>query len=408
VNLAYLMNTYPLISTTFIRREIEALERQGQEVRRYAMRRWSEDVVDPLDKAEIDRTAYILTGNAAGLLGAFFRMLASNPVGLAKAAAACWSLLKNARGGVIRHAAYLLEAAYFRHQAARDGVDHVHVHFATNATAVAMLARIMGGPSYSFTVHGPDELTDAPQLSFPEKIEHASFVVAISNFCKSQIIRFSTIAAAEKIRIVHCGLDLTDFAVMPPAANNTFVCVGRLCPQKGQVQIPAAVAALKNEFPDIRVTLIGEGPSRAEIESEIDRCGVAANVEITGWMENAKVREAVAHARCFLLPTFAEGLPVVIMEALALGRPVISTYIAGIPELVDQDCGWIIPAGDTDALIAAMRDALNASEGVLTAKGAEGRRRVETGHDVDREAAKLKALFSDVTGSGADGKSAHA
>jgi len=408
MNIAYLMNTYPLISTTFIRREIEALERQGQAVRRYAMRRWSGEVVDPLDEAEIARTKYILTGNAAGLFGAFFRALASNPAGLAKAAAACWSLLKNARGGAIRHAAYLLEAAYFRQQAARDNIDHGHGHFATNATAVAMLARIMGGPSYSFTVHGPDELTDAPLLSFPAKIEHAAFVVAISSFCKSQIVRFSSIEAAEKIRIVHCGLDLNDFEAAPPASNNTFVCVGRLCPQKGQVQIPAAVAALKHDFPDIKVILVGDGPSRPEIEAEITRRGVTANVEITGWMENANVREAVASARCFLLPTFAEGLPVVIMEAFALGRPVISTYIAGIPELVDESGGWIIPAGDGDALAAAMRDALKASDDVLRTKGAEGRRRVEASHGVDSEAAKLKTLFSSVCNTGSDENSAHA
>lgn len=408
MNIAYLMNSYPMTSTTFIRREIEALERQGLKIKRYAVRQWDEALADPADREEQTRTDYLLTGNSAGLVGSFLKECAANPGGVMKAMGPWAALLRQARGGFIRHAAYLLQAACFKQRAKRDGVDHVHVHFATNATAVAMLARIMGGPSYSFTVHGPDELTDAPLLSFPAKIDHAAFVVAISNFCKSQIVRFSSIKAAEKIRIVHCGLDLNDFKISPSASGNTFVCVGRLCPQKGQAQIPAAVAALKRDFPDIKVILVGDGPSRPEIEAEISRCDVAANVEITGWMENAKVRAAVANARCFLLPTFAEGLPVVIMEALALGRPVISTYVAGIPELVDQDCGWIIPAGDLDALIAAMRDALSASEGVLTAKGAEGRRRVEAEHDVDAEAAKLKALFAPVCESGSGENSAHA
>lgn len=393
MNIAYLMNTYPLTSTTFIRREIEAHERRGLKIHRYAVRQWDGKLVDPLDIAEIGRTHYLLTGNAGGLVKAFFRELINNPGGLFKALGPWWSLLNKARGGVVRHAAYLMEACYFRQRAAADKIDHVHVHFLTNSTAVAMLARIMGGPSYSATVHGPDELTDAPLLDFPAKIEHASFIAAITHFCRSQLIRFSSIRSAEKIAIVHCGLNLDDFAPSPPPDNHTLVCVGRLCPQKGQAQIPAAAAALRAEFPDLKIILIGDGESRAEIEAEIARHGVGDAVEITGWMENAKVREALKGARAFILPTFAEGLPVVIMEALALGRPVISTYIAGIPELVDEGCGWIVPAGDGEALTAAMRAALTASPEKLAALGREGRKRIEDRHDVNKEAAKLAALF---------------
>mgnify|MGYP001239127186 CR=1 FL=1 len=395
-NIAYLMNTYPLTSTTFIRREIEAHERRGMKVKRYAMRRWDGELVDPLDIAEIERTHYILSGNAGGLVKAFFRELIKNPGGLMKALGPWCSLLKSARGGVIRHIAYLMEACHFRQRAEADHIDHVHVHFLTNSTAVAMLAHIMGGPSYSATVHGPDELTDAPLLDFPAKIEHAAFIAAITNFCKSQLIRFSSIRMGEKIEIVHCGLNLADFEATPPPDNHTLVCVGRLCPQKGQAQIPAAAAALREEFPDLKIILIGDGDSRAEIEAEIERHGVGEQVIIKGWMANSAVREEIKNARAFLLPTFAEGLPVVIMEAMALGRPVISTYIAGIPELVDAECGWIIPAGDGEALTGAMRETLRASPERLAELGREGRARVEARHDVDKEAEKLGRLFADV------------
>ncbi len=394
--IAYLMNSYPMISTTFIRREIEAHERRGMEIKRYAIRHWEGELVDPLDIAEADRTDYILSGNAGGLIAVFFRELISRPRGVIRALGPWLSLLKKARGGLVRHAAYLMEAASFRQRAEADKIEHVHVHFGTNAAAVALLARIMGGPTYSFTVHGPDELTDAPLLDFPAKIEHASFVAAITNFCKSQLIRFSSIKAADKIEIVHCGLELRDFEVSPPPDNQTFVCVGRLCPQKGQAQLPAVAAALRGEFPNLKIILVGDGESRAEIESEISRLGVCENVVIKGWMENAKVREQVKSARAFLLPSFAEGLPVVIMEALALGRPVISTYIAGIPELVDEGCGWIVPAGDEDALIRVMGDALRSSPERLAALGSEGRKRIEQSHDVDKEAAKLGQLFEQV------------
>lgn len=395
MRIAYLMNSYPMTSTTFIPREIEALERKGVTVERYAIRHWDGKLVDPKDIAEQERTHYILTGNAGGLVKAFFRELIENPGGLFKAFRPWRSLIKSARGGVIRHVAYLFEAIYFRQRMAAEGIGHVHVHFLTNSTAVAMLAHVMGGPGYSATVHGPDELTDAPLLDFPAKIGHASFIAAITHFCKSQLIRFSSISMEERIKIVHCGLNLEDFEPSPPPDNRTFVCVGRLCPQKGQAQLPAVAAALRDEFPDLKILLVGDGESRKEIEAEIARHGVGDQVVIKGWMANSAVRETVRGARAFLLPTFAEGLPVVIMEALALGRPVISTYIAGIPELVDEGCGWIVPAGDVEALTEAMRDALAASPEKLAVLGSEGRARVEAAHDVDKEAEKLRLLFGD-------------
>ncbi len=119
------------------------------------------------------------------------------------------------------------------------------------------------------------------------------------------------------------------------------------------------------------------------------------NITLLGWCDNAEVRETLGRARALLLPSFAEGLPVVIMEALALGRPAISTYIAGIPELVDDGCGWIIPAGSVEAIAQAMQSALEAPSDTLAAKGGEGRRRVEMGHDVMKNAHRLKALIEE-------------
>ena len=392
--LAYLLASYPMTSTTFIRREIEALERAGVSVQRYAAREWDGDLVDQADIEEKRRTHYLLTGNGAGLFLAFMAEIVSNPGGMARAIGAWWKLLRNGRGGVIRHFAYLMQAAYFKRTSEKQDITHVHCHFATNATAVAMLSRLLGGPTYSFTVHGPDELADAPLLSFPLKIEHAKFVAAITHFCKSQLIRFSSLAYEDKIKIIHCALKMDEFSVSPPPNNQTFICIGRLCAQKGQAQIPAAVAALLPEFPEMKVVLVGDGDTRAEIEAAIERYNVEGAVEIAGWKANAEVRDLLGGARALLLPSYAEGLPVVIMEALALGRPAISTYIAGIPELVDEGCGWIIPAGSQDDLIEAMRAALTAPLDEIAALGVEGRRRIEAGHDIDKEAAKLAVLFS--------------
>jgi colanic acid/amylovoran biosynthesis glycosyltransferase len=142
------------------------------------------------------------------------------------------------------------------------------------------------------------------------------------------------------------------------------------------------------------VVLIGDGEERPALEAEIARHGVAGHIELRGWQPNAEVRRALEAARALLLPSFAEGLPVVIMEAFALGRPVISTYIAGIPELVDASCGWLAPAGDVEGLAAAMRDALSAAPDRLVRMGAEARARAVARHDIAASARQLKALFS--------------
>ncbi len=393
MKLAYLMNTYPLISTTFIRREIEAHEKAGVPVTRYAIRPWTDKLVDENDIAEAARVHYLLVGNLPGLFSAFFAQLFTGPAALLRGFLLTAKLCRNARGGLIRHAAYFLEATYLQRRARADAIDHIHSHFGTNATAVAMLAREMGGPPYSFTVHGPDDFIYAPLLSFPEKIARAEFVVAISHYARAQLIRIGRAAAAEKIRIVRCGLMLAAFAPARPEASETFVCVGRLCPEKGQALIPAALARVRREFPQAKAVLVGDGESRADIENAARAHGVEGAIEFLGWKSNEKVVEIIRKSRALLLPTFAEGLPVVIMEAFALARPVISTYIAGIPELVDRNCGWLVPAADEEALAEAMLDALYADDAILAALGREGRARVEERHDLEENAAALRALF---------------
>lgn len=396
------MNSYPMTSTTFVRREIEALEELGLDIKRHAIRNWGEKLVDPLDIAEQGRTHYLLTGNVRGLLTALAKEFLFNPRGLIRSLGPWLELRRKAGSGLIRHIAYLMQAIYFRQRAKSEGVDHVHVHFATNATAVAMLSRLMGGPSYSFTAHGPDEFVDAQRLSFELKISHAAFVVAISHYCRAQLLHFSRIHDCDKIQIARCGLAIEEFEPAEDCArdNQTFICVGRLCPQKGQALIPKAVAALRADFPNLKVILIGDGESRAAVEAAIEEHGVREMVELRGWAANREVRKLIRESRALLLPSFAEGLPVVIMEALALGRPVISTDVAGIPELVDDGCGWIVPAGSEDGLVAAMRAALECAPEELARKGAEGRSRVERQHDRRELAKVLYQRFRNQVGEG--------
>ena len=394
MKIGYLMNIYPVTSGTFIRREIQAIERQGVSVARYAVRRWDEALVDPQDQLEQDRTFYLLSGRSGALLRDFGAMLVTRPAALFRALGPWWHLLRNSRRGFVRHVAYLLEAVSLTRRMSADGVSHLHAHWSTNTAAVALLSHRMGGPQFSFTAHGPDEFVDWSESSLKLKVDEADFVVAISHFARVQLVLAAGQGAWPRIHVVGCGLKLDEFTPNDQFADNApFVCVGRLCPQKAQTLIVAAMAEVVKTHPHARLVLVGDGESRADVEAAVAAHDLSENVALLGWQDNAQVREHLGNARALVLPSFAEGLPVVIMESLALGRPAISSYIAGIPELVDDKAGWLVPAGSVDAIAGAMRAALDTPAASLAAMGAEGRRRVENTHDVDKNAANLIALF---------------
>ena len=400
MKLAYLLNSYPLISTTFIRREIEAIEALGQPVKRFAMRRWDGQLVDPDDITEQGRTEYILSGATVALGLALLRECLTNLPRLL-ALLPHWRRAWKAEGaGLIRHFAYLLEAIRFRQRAAAEGIEHVHVHFSTNAATVAMHARRLGGPPFSFTVHGPDELVNPAANAIRDKIEAAAFVVAITDFCRARLL-LEAPELADKIVIVRCGLILGDYPFADDVQpGGPIVCVGRLCANKAQALIPAAIAKVKAEHPDIMVELLGGGEHEGIIRAEAERLGVADNLVLRGWASADLVRERVRASSALLLPSFAEGLPIVLMEALALGRPVLTTYVAGIHELVDEKVGWIFPAGSIDAIADALHAAMTADRETLLAMAIEGRERVEQKHDIATSAASLMARFSAATNGG--------
>jgi glycosyltransferase involved in cell wall biosynthesis len=264
-----------------------------------------------------------------------------------------------------------------------------------------MLCRELGGPPFSFTVHGPEEFDKPSLIGLGAKIERASFVAAICSYGKSQLYRLCDQSHWAKIHVVHCGVDAA-FLKQPPTpipAAPRLVCVGRLCEQKGQLLLLDAAARLVAEGIKPEIVLVGDGEMRNEIELKIRERGLGDNVRITGWADERQVRDELRSARALVLPSFAEGLPVVIMEALAMGRPVISTYVAGIPELVvNGECGWLVPAGDVDALSAAMKRALLAGPDELQRMGIAGRARVLAHFDVDGSARELRALLHGALG----------
>jgi glycosyltransferase involved in cell wall biosynthesis len=395
MTLAYLLNSYPMTSTTFIRREIAAIETAGMPVKRFAVRHWAQPLVDPQDRAEQDRTEYLLTGHIPALIAMGLCEACTHPLRLARAVPSLLRLIRAARGGMIRHIGYLLQAIRLRHRCCDLGIDHIHTHFSTNAAAVAMLCRLMGGPAYSFTVHGPDELVDPAANNIAEKAQHARHVIAISEYCRTQLIHALPQDLWARIAVIPCGVDLTEFQPLtrPTDDARSLLCVGRLCPQKGQVEIPSAVAASLAHFPEIHVDLIGDGEDRDAIVTRAAALDVGDHIMLHGWCSNDVVRTMLQASRALLLPSHAEGLPIVIMEAFAMGRPVITTRIAGIPELVDETCGWLFDAGSAEGLQKAITDAMTADGARRARMGAEGRRRIEEQHDLRNIALRLIALF---------------
>jgi len=384
MNLAYLTTQYPAVSHSFIRREIAGLEAAGCQVSRFSVRAPVADLPDPRDKAEVAKTRVILKQGMGALCGAFILTALIHPVATVRALACALAMYRKAGKGLIKHLAYYIEAAWLARCLIREGISHLHVHFGTNPTAVARIARKLGGPSYSFTVHGPDEFDNPIGLDLRGKIADASQCVAISSFGRSQLMRWSDYRDWGKIAVVRCGVDesFIDAAQVAPAADTHILCcVARLSGQKGLPLLLDAAAVLKTRTIDFRLILVGDGEMRDEVERQIERDGLRHHVTITGWASSAEVRAHILSSRAMVLPSFAEGLPVVIMEALALERPVIASAIAGTPELVDAGCGILVTAGDVTALADAMQRLLETPIADVRAMGAEGRRRVLERHD---------------------------
>jgi colanic acid/amylovoran biosynthesis glycosyltransferase len=395
----YLTNVYPHVSHSFIRREIMALEARGISIVRFSIRRSPSPLPDVEDQSEQARTTVLLESGIGVILAATFLTLMTRPVRFGRAFRITIGMGRVSATGVLRHMIYLLEACLLARLARQRGIRHIHTHFGTNPAAVARLAKVLGDISYSVTVHGPDEF-DAPiALSLPQKIADAAFVVAISHHGSGQLMRWSDHADWQKIRVVRCGLDKGFLVRTDPqrsqakSASRVFVCIARLDAQKG-VSVLVGAARLMGADLDFKLRIIGDGSMRAELARRIVEFGLADRVVLLGWQSATEIRAELEGARALVLSSFAEGLPVVLMEAMALECPVIATAIAGIPELVDAECGWVVPAGSAEAIAAAMRLVLLANTGVLQRMGAVGRERVLAQHDAATNAGDLAELFA--------------
>ncbi len=394
MKIAYFVNQYPKVSHSFIRREIQALERQGFDIQRIAVHGWDEPLPDEADQLELARTRYIMRRGLFALVLPTLRMLVRSPERFWRAICVAVKLARESDRSLPYHLVYLAEACCIVPWMEAFGATRIHAHFGNNPTEIAMLAFILGGPPYSFTIHGPTEFFIP--LSLKEKIGQSAFVVAVSSYGRSQLFLNAQRIHWPKINVVRCGLEKAfhEHPAVIVAEPARLVCIGRLCKEKGQVLLIDAVARLAAKGIRLQLVLVGDGPLRKTIEALIATHDLAHAVRITGWISGDAVRSEILAARALVLPSFAEGLPVVLMEALALRRPVLTTYVAGIPELIKHgENGWLIPAGSVNDLADALEDCLSRSPEDIRRMGDSGHDLVIARHSVDVEAAKLGALF---------------
>jgi colanic acid/amylovoran biosynthesis glycosyltransferase len=392
MQITYLINQYPKVSHIFIRREILALEKQGANVQRIAQRGWDDKLVDEQDLSEREKTQYIVKQGLTSLLLSAIKVLINSPRTFFRVLCIALGLVKGSDRSFAHHLIYFFEACQMQPWLKAHNSSHIHAHFGTNSSEIAMFASQLSGIPYSFTVHGPEEFDKPQALKLNQKIRYAKFVAAISSFGRSQLYRWADFQDWSKIKEVHCGLESSFYESSVPITpkKQSMVCVGRICEQKGQLLLVEAIKKLHDKGIDVYLVLAGDGEMREEVEALINAYALNAFITITGWISSDEVRHHILSAEIMVLPSFAEGLPVVIMEAMSLKRLVVSTYVAGIPELIKhKENGWLCAAGDVDALAEVLQEALATSKPRRDKMSALAYESVIERHNIDTEAAKL-------------------
>jgi glycosyltransferase involved in cell wall biosynthesis len=293
---------------------------------------------------------------------------------------------------------YFVQAVVLWDRCRRRGVRHLHAHFANVASDIAMLAAGLGeGWSWSFTMHGPTEFFEVEAHRLGDKTGDAALVACISDYCRSQLMAFSDREHWDKVRVVHCGVDTDHFR--PPHASRAdgvprIVQIGRLVAVKGQAVLLTAAAALRDRGHEFRLELVGDGPDRGELAELAERLQLTDRTVFHGALSHRQVHDVLTGASVMCLPSFAEGVPVVLMEAMAMEVPVLTSRIMGIPELLeDGRCGTLVAPGDATALANSLERLLEDPEH-RAELGRRGRERILQAYDRPACTRELFELFS--------------
>jgi glycosyltransferase involved in cell wall biosynthesis len=399
VRIGYLTGTYPAVSHTFIMREVDGLRAAGLDVTTFSVHRpGPAQLLTPADTAAAAETPAIQPVKPGVVLRAHVRALRSGLGRYLRTFAVALRMSPPGARTRLWHAFYFAEAIVVWSWCQDRGISHVHAHFANAASTICMFTAEFGredGMTWSFTMHGPTEFDDVTLFLLGEKVRRARFTACISDYARSQLMKLVEPEHWSRLPIVHCGVDPSRFAARPRPDEGPprVLCVGRLVPDKGQALLIRTVAELRSRDVPVELVLVGDGPQRAELEQLAAELGVADDVVFAGAVGQDRIRDHLAACDVFCLPSFAEGVPVSLMEAMAMERPVVTTRIMGIPELVQHEIsGRLVPPGRVDALVAALSDLL-ADEELRRRMGEAGRARVVEEYDIRDAVAALRAIY---------------
>ncbi len=400
---AYLTSQYPATSHTFILREVEAVRAAGVDVRTFTVRPPSTDeLTDPAIAAEAATTVVILAQGMSKIVAAHARMLVRRPGNYLRAIGLALRHRPPGLRGFALALAHFAEAGMLAVELERQGVSHLHNHFANSAATVGLIAARMIDLPWSFMIHGISESDYPAGVTLPDKVRAARFVACASWFGRAQAMRMVEPEHWDKIGVVRCGLRLDR---LPKPADDRFgrniICVGRLSPEKGQAGLIESFSRLLTVVPDARLNLIGSGPDEAQLRALVARLGLEGVVNFAGRCSEADTLDAIAAADVLVMASFMEGLPIVLMEAMALGAAVVAPRLAGVPELVDDGrTGLLFTPSNWQELEARLVQLL--TDDLLRQRLSHAAlATIEREFDVARSATQLVALFAkDRTASG--------
>lgn len=396
LRIAYMTGEYLEVSPfAFVYREISALRKLGVHVETISVRTTpAENLVSPEQRAEQKETYILFPYPPVRLLTVHARLFFRNPATYISTLLLAVSTRPPGLVAFIKQINYFLEAGLVTTRMEERNLVHLHNHFADSSCTVAMLAAELGSFSFSFTIHGPSIYFHPYKWRLDEKGRRALFVLCISHFCRSQAKIFMPLEAWDHLHIVHCGIDPDVFTPRRHVGAGTeLLFTGRLSAVKGLPVLFQALVKVREEHPHARLTLVGDGPDRPWLEDYARELGLGDAVEFAGYQSLEEVRQRLSRTDIFVLPSFAEGVPVVLMEAMAAGLPVIATRIAGVPELVEDGVsGFVVTPGEAGAL--AERISLLLADGGLRGKMSEaGRAKVEGEFNVHTEAGRIKEIL---------------
>jgi len=393
--LAYLVSQYPAVTHTFILREIRALRRLGLEVNVFSVRGPDRlpHALSLEEQEELAQTRAVLKAGVLSIVGAHLRTAGGSPLAYFAGLFYALRLAGLDLHKAIRNLIYFGEAVVAGSWMSRLRLGHVHSHFAS--TLELLLARVFP-ITFSATIHGPDEFSDVAGFYMAEKVAHAAFLCAISHYAASQLMKASDSRYWDKLEVAPLGVDPGIFVPNPGRKSTErfeVLCVGRLAAAKGHHILLAAVGRLVREGRSIRLRLVGDGPERPGLERRIAELGLEYNVQLMGSLNQDRVRQLYAETDLFVLTSFAEGVPVVLMEAMAMEIPCVATWITGVPELIRHSIdGWLVPPGDFDQTAEAIAHLMD-DPALRRRLGCSARVRVIEKYDLDRNTAHLARIF---------------